>query len=266
MTICYSSCRVYSVLQVLQVFGTAPHLLLPAPAELCLPFVTDLKYFIHTLAMDDFCSVSICGSQGTGNTDKKEIVRTAHSFLKKAFNGLIEPCDWFMLQFLELEKELYGQESAISVLERYKSDPCHAPAHHLAYHFYKNLVPGSVMEQLMELEHICRACPKDPLVLEQVNLYLDSLEHGGPAQERAMMWMRSGESDTGQESSDECPPGPANASCTLKTTGKVEVLMRCLMLLVAMLHYPAHTWDLQPWQKLTQVLTKFYQAWVRRSS
>ncbi|KAK8373257.1 hypothetical protein O3P69_011671 [Scylla paramamosain] len=102
--------------------------------------------------MDDFCSVSICGSQGTGNTDKKEIVRTAHSFLKKAFNGLIEPCDWFMLQFLELEKELYGQESAISVLERYKSDPCHAPAHHLAYHFYKNLVPGSVMEQLMELE------------------------------------------------------------------------------------------------------------------
>ncbi|XP_063845433.1 uncharacterized protein LOC135091606 isoform X1 [Scylla paramamosain] len=101
---------------------------------------------------DDFCSVSICGSQGTGNTDKKEIVRTAHSFLKKAFNGLIEPCDWFMLQFLELEKELYGQESAISVLERYKSDPCHAPAHHLAYHFYKNLVPGSVMEQLMELE------------------------------------------------------------------------------------------------------------------
>ncbi|XP_063845461.1 uncharacterized protein LOC135091623 isoform X2 [Scylla paramamosain] len=212
---------------------------------------------------DDFCSVSICGSQGTGNTDKKEIVRTAHSFLKKAFNGLNESCDWFMLQFLELEKELYGQESAISVLERYKSDPCHAPVHHLAYHFYKNLVPGSVMEQLMELEHISRACPKDPLVLEQVNLYLDSLEHGGPAQERAMMRMRSAESDTGQESSDECPPGPANASCTLKTTGKVEVLMRCLMLLVAMLDYSTYTWDLQPWQKLTQVLTKFYQAWVR---
>ncbi|KAK8396067.1 hypothetical protein O3P69_005279 [Scylla paramamosain] len=76
----------------------------------------------------------------------------AHWFLKKAFSGLIEPCDWFMLQFLELEKKLYGQESAISVLEWYKSDPCRAPAHHLAYHFYKNLVP--VTEQLMELEPV----------------------------------------------------------------------------------------------------------------
>ncbi|KAK8381600.1 hypothetical protein O3P69_018588 [Scylla paramamosain] len=213
---------------------------------------------------DDSCSVSICESQGTANTSKNEIARTAHWFLKKALSGLIEPCDWFMLQFLELEKELYGQESAISVLERYKSDPCRAPAHHLAYHFYKNLVPGSVMEQLVELECISRACPDDPLVLEEVNLYLHSLEHGGLALDRAMMWMRSAESDSGQESSDECPsPGPTDAFCTLKTTGKVEVLMRCLMLLVAMLDYPAHTWDLQPWQKLTQVLTKFYQAWVR---
>ncbi|XP_063845531.1 uncharacterized protein LOC135091650 isoform X2 [Scylla paramamosain] len=213
---------------------------------------------------DDSCLVSICESQGTANTSKNEIARTAHWFLKKALSGLIEPCDWFMLQFLELEKELYGQESAISVLERYKSDPCRAPAHHLAYHFYKNLVPGSVMEQLVELECISRACPDDPLVLEEVNLYLHSLEHGGLALDRAMMWMRSAESDSGQESSDECPsPGPTDAFCTLKTTGKVEVLMRCLMLLVAMLDYPAHTWDLQPWQKLTQVLTKFYQAWVR---
>ncbi|XP_063875795.1 uncharacterized protein LOC135108577 isoform X1 [Scylla paramamosain] len=185
----------------------------------------------------------------------------AHWFLKKAFSGLIEPCDWFMLQFLELEKKLYGQESAVSLLEWYKSDPCCAPAHHLAYHFYKNLVPGSVTEQLMELECISRACPDDPLVLEQVNIYLHSLEHGGPALERAVMWMRSAESDSGQESSDECP-GPTNASCTLRTTGKMEVLMRCLSLLVAMLDYPAHTWDLQRWQKLTLVLTKFYQAWV----
>ncbi|KAK8388249.1 hypothetical protein O3P69_020263 [Scylla paramamosain] len=108
---------------------------------------------------------------------------------------------------------------------------------------------------------ISRACPDDPMVLEQVNLYLHSLEHRGPALERAVMWMRSAESDSGQESSDECP-GPTNASCTLRTTGKMEVLMRCLSLLVAMLDYPAHTWDLQRWQKLTQVLTKFYQAWV----
>ncbi|XP_063842401.1 uncharacterized protein LOC135090064 isoform X3 [Scylla paramamosain] len=171
-------------------------------------------------------------------------------------------CDWFMLQFLELEKKLYRQKSAVSVLEWYKSDPCRAPAHHLAYHFYKNLVPGSVTEQLMELECISRACPDNPMVLEQVNLYLHSLEHGGPALERAVMWMRSAESDSGQESSDECP-GPTNASCTLRTTGKMEVLMRCLSLLVAMLDYPAHTWDLQRWQKLTQVLTKFYQAWVQ---
>ncbi|XP_063851583.1 uncharacterized protein LOC135094965 [Scylla paramamosain] len=114
---------------------------------------------------------------------------------------------------------------------------------------------------LTTLRCISRACPDDPMVLEQVNLYLHSLEHRGPALERAVMWMRSAESDSGQESSDECP-GPTNASCTLRTTGKMEVLMRCLSLLVAMLDYPAHTWDLQRWQKLTQVLTKFYQAWV----
>ena len=69
-------------------------------------------------------------------------------------------CEWFMLQFLELEKELYGQESAVGALERYKSDPRRAPAHHLAYQFYKNLVPESDTEQLMELEvllssHFC---------------------------------------------------------------------------------------------------------------
>ncbi|XP_063842398.1 uncharacterized protein LOC135090064 isoform X2 [Scylla paramamosain] len=115
---------------------------------------------------------------------------------------------------------------------------------------------------LTTLRCISRACPDNPMVLEQVNLYLHSLEHGGPALERAVMWMRSAESDSGQESSDECP-GPTNASCTLRTTGKMEVLMRCLSLLVAMLDYPAHTWDLQRWQKLTQVLTKFYQAWVQ---
>ena len=62
-----------------------------------------------------------------------------------------------MLQFLELEKELYGQESVVGALERYKSDPRRAPAHHLAYQFNKNLVPESVTEQLMELEYISKA-------------------------------------------------------------------------------------------------------------
>lgn len=45
--------------------------------------------------------------------------------------------------------------------------------------------------------------------------------------------------------------------------GKVEVLYKCVMLLVAVLDYPDHVWDLQPWKKLTEVLSKFYQAWVR---
>ena len=45
--------------------------------------------------------------------------------------------------------------------------------------------------------------------------------------------------------------------------GKVELLYKCVRLLVSMLDYPDHIWDLQPWQKLTQVLCKFYQAWIR---
>lgn len=57
-----------------------------------------------------------------------------------------------MTQYLELEMELNGQEAAVSALEKYKSDPRHAPAHHFAYHFYKTYVPDSTEQQLVELE------------------------------------------------------------------------------------------------------------------
>ncbi|XP_045115862.1 uncharacterized protein LOC123507197 [Portunus trituberculatus] len=212
---------------------------------------------------DNSCSVNMCEYQGTANTSKK-LVKVAHFFLKKAFISLSEPCDWFMLQFLELEKELFGLESAVSALKQYKNYPYHGPVHHLAYQFYKKFVPRSIEEQLMELEFISKAYPYDALVLEEVNLYLHSLEHGGPALERAMMWMRSTMSDSDQESSDNCPsPSLLDNSCLLKTTGKAEVLMRCLLLLIRMLNHQGFTWNLKPWEKLTQVLSKFYQAWIR---
>ncbi|MPC64291.1 hypothetical protein E2C01_058403 [Portunus trituberculatus] len=115
----------------------------------------------------------MCEYQGTANTSKK-LVKVAHFFLKKAFISLSEPCDWFMLQFLELEKELFGLESAVSALKQYKNYPYHGPVHHLAYQFYKKFVPRSIEEQLMELEFISKAYPYDALVLEEVNLYLHS--------------------------------------------------------------------------------------------
>ncbi|MPC79855.1 hypothetical protein E2C01_074408 [Portunus trituberculatus] len=39
--------------------------------------------------------------------------------------------------------------------------------------------------------------------------------------------------------------------------------MRCLLLLIRMLNHQGFTWNLKPWEKLTQVLSKFYQAWIR---
>lgn len=57
-----------------------------------------------------------------------------------------------MMQYLELESHLNGQEAAVSALEKYKANPCHAPAHHLAHSFYKTFVPASTERQLVELE------------------------------------------------------------------------------------------------------------------
>ncbi|KAG0711858.1 hypothetical protein GWK47_019716 [Chionoecetes opilio] len=104
--------------------------------------------------------------------ERKEKARTAHAYLRKALKGLDEPCEWFMLQFLEVEKELHGQDSAIRVLGEIHGEERRAPAHHLAYHFYRTLVPGSTQQQLTQLECIIKESPDDPLVVETVNLYL----------------------------------------------------------------------------------------------
>ncbi|XP_050710428.1 uncharacterized protein LOC126995172 [Eriocheir sinensis] len=195
---------------------------------------------------------------------RREIARKAHSILKKALSNLDEPCEWFMMQYLELEAHLNGQEAAVSALEKYKADPRRAPAHHLAHCFYKTFTPASTERQLVELEAICKKSPDDPLVVELVNLYLAGMDHGGPALERAMVFGSGGDSDSGLEDSDTpLSAAPSVVTCSLKSRGHVEALYRCLVLLVGLLDFEGHRWDLAPWQKLTEVLAKFYQAWVR---
>ena len=56
-------------------------------------------------------------------------------------------------------------------------------------------------------------------LLSKLHGFIYTVEHGGPTVERAMMRMRSVESDSGQESNDDCSsPAHTNASCPLWTS------------------------------------------------
>ncbi|KAG0710441.1 hypothetical protein GWK47_022777 [Chionoecetes opilio] len=97
---------------------------------------------------------------------------TAHAYLRKALKDLTNLASGSCYNSGRLRRSLHGQDSAIRVLEEYWGRSEGPPAHHLAYHFYRTLVPGSTQQQLTQLECIIKESPDDPLVVETVNLYL----------------------------------------------------------------------------------------------
>ncbi|XP_071521704.1 uncharacterized protein [Panulirus ornatus] len=218
----------------------------------------------------------IFGSHELTAVDKWQVLaKQAHGAMKKALANLKEPCEWLMEQYLDLENELYGTDAAVSTLKIYlEKNPNHLPAHRLSYHFHKHNVPDSNVNQVKALKEIARMCPDDPLVLEYVDVLLRGAEHKlvGTPKQRESIHMDSDSGlddwasiDKGQTANDDeisSPESQEKQPCLLKSSEHVQALMTCLKLVIALLEYKEFVWKLQPWQKLTCILRKFYLAWI----
>ncbi|XP_069193264.1 uncharacterized protein [Procambarus clarkii] len=206
------------------------------------------------------------GQELAPGTNCKVLAKQAHSTIQKAVSDLNEPCEWLMEQYLDLECELYGTETAVNKLEAYvEKNTDHLPAHRFSYHFYKNKVPNSNKNQIKALQKISKMCSDDPLVLEYVDLILKRAEHDifvpYGQQEDA-------DSDSGLDAWENVETRPIakkenTPPCFLKSNENVNALKSCLHLLTTMLEYKELIWNLQPWQRLTTILRRFYVAWLR---
>ncbi|XP_037773682.1 uncharacterized protein LOC119569699 [Penaeus monodon] len=193
----------------------------------------------------------------------RRLVTEAHSALRRALCNLAEPVEWIIVPYLDLENELRGPESALSVLQDYVSKNLqHLPAQHLVYNFLRTFVPNSNETQMSALKEITRVCPEHPLTLE----YVDRLLAEACDEE---VWRRtetavdSDEMESKASVNQSSDSETETQSCGLKSDIQVESLVRALNLLTNLLEYKEWRWKLQPWQTLTHLLRKFYSSWLR---
>ncbi|XP_042209989.1 uncharacterized protein LOC121857813 isoform X1 [Homarus americanus] len=210
----------------------------------------------HTSDTDWLIVHEIFGNQESTTGKKNQVLaKQAHFAMKNSISNLKEPCEWLMECYLHLENELYGTETAVNMLEVYKKkNPDHLPAHRLSYYYFKNYVPDSEENQLKELKEIARMCPDDPLVLELVDVILknnDQIECESQIQQR------------GRDSFLEKADTVENHHCSLNSSKTVSALGTCLNLVTTMLEYKEFAWKLQPWQRLSYIIQRFYMAWIR---
>ncbi|XP_027212877.2 uro-adherence factor A [Penaeus vannamei] len=200
--------------------------------------------------------------EGSKDTNKR-LVTEAHSALRRALCNLAEPVEWIIVPYLDLENELRGPESALSVLQDYVSKNLqHLPAQHLVYNFLRTFVPNSDETQMSALKEITRVCPEHPLALEYVNrLLVEACDE--QVWKRTETAVDSDEIESKVSENESSDAETESQSCGLKSDIQVESLVRALNLLTNLLEYKEWRWKLQPWQTLTHLLRKFYSSWIR---
>ncbi|KAK8745190.1 hypothetical protein OTU49_000505, partial [Cherax quadricarinatus] len=196
------------------------------------------------------------------------LAKQSYTKMRNALVNLKEPCEWLMESFLDLEYDLYGIERALKTLKGHLlKNSGQLPALRLSYYFFINKDPGDIESLMTVLQKISEMCPDDPLVLEYVDYILKFSDKDTVGQSSLPGDIVNEDSDSGLDEFEkvetESSSYDATRPCLLKSRENVNALSKCLKLLTLMLEYKEFVWDLQPWQRLTNVLRRFHLAWLR---
>ncbi|XP_076055972.1 uncharacterized protein LOC143034018 [Oratosquilla oratoria] len=223
-------------------------------------FGTDSQITANSQILSQMSAISVTQSSSA-------LAQEAYAALHKAVEKSL-PCEWLLSPYLELKRDIEGENSVLMFLQNYVSEyNDHLPAYLFAYHFMKKNIAMSEEVQRIALQGISRMNPANPLVLTYVEDLLKLVNHNEIEQTNIEITEDSGLEDedvdnasSGQENSTK--ERSHNPNCFLRREKVVGILISCIRKIKTLIEHKQWHWNPEPWRLLTHIFRKIHMAWI----